>query len=117
MSKRAKLIINKFYHAYGGGRHPALVFKRNEKHKTYLSIKFGTTSNKDMQKIHSIDGKNDSYVHKRPFEGTRKDYGDHELKNLKIDSRDEKVLSEIKRRKSKRSKRAKEKYKKMPSSD
>ena len=58
--KKCKLELNKFYHAYGGGRHPSLIFRKDEKHKTYISLKFGTTEKKDMIKIQSIDGKNPS---------------------------------------------------------
>ncbi len=115
--KKCKLETGKFYHSYGGGRHPSYLYKKNEPLKTYTSIKFGTTERKDSVPIHSIDNKNKSFASKRPFEGTRKDYGDHELLGLSIDDRDYPIIEKIKRRKPKLSKRAKEKYKKMPSSD
>ena len=118
MSKRkGKLELNKFYIAYGGNSHPAKIYEKTAI-GTYKSIKTGTTPSKDMVKIKPIQkGYMSSYVHKRPFEGTKKDYGDKELLGLKFDPSDNKTLEEIKQRKSKLTKSAKKAYKKMPSSD
>lgn len=108
--KKIKLETGKFYHCYGGGRHPSLIFTKDRSHKTYTSIKFGTTKKKNMIPIKSIDGKNNSYVDKNPFEGTRRDYGDHELLGLKVHPSDNKLMESIKQRKPKQSWRAKSKY-------
>ena len=49
MSRRkTKLQEGKFYYAFGGGKHPSQVYEIDKKHKTYKSIKTGTTQNKDM---------------------------------------------------------------------
>lgn len=104
--------IGGFYMVYAGLPHPALVYEIDKKHKTIRSIKFGTTKAKHMTEIHSIqkDG-NSQFVHNRPFEGVRSDYGDKELLGLTIDPQDEIVIESIKARKPMRSKRAKMRYK------
>ena len=103
MAKRKhKLRIGKFYYAYGGTKHPAQIYKKR----------------KDMVAIRPIQkGVQQSYVNKRPFEGTRKDYGDRELLGLVFDPSDSEEIEMIKTRKPRQTRRAKEKYKKMPSSD
>ena len=113
MSRRkTKLQEGKFYYAFGGGKHPSQVYEIDKKHKTYKSIKTGTTQNKDMIPIKSIQkGYKNSFVHKIPFEGTRSDYGDKELVGLSFDSSDYITIEQIKKRKPKRSRRAKERYK------
>ena len=109
---KTKLIVGKFYMAYGGHQHPSLVFAYDSKHNTYLSFKFGTTPGKQLVEIHSIqNGVSKSYVHKRPFEGTRKDYGNKELLGLSINEKDYKELELIKQREPTKSKRAKCRYK------
>ena len=113
MAKRkCKLIGGKFYMACGGHKHPAHIFAYDSKHKTYVSIKFGTTRGRHMIEIHPIQ-KNvaKSYVHSRPFEGTRNDYGDREMQGLSIDERDIAIIEIIKGRKPTQSKRAKLRYK------
>ena len=109
---KVKLIIGNFYMAYGGHQHPAQIIAFDEKHKTFISIKFGTTQGKHMIEIHPIQvGINKSFVHARPFEGTRNDYGDRELVGLSIDERDNIIIEVIKTREPTKSKRAKERYK------
>lgn len=104
---RCKLENGKFYDSYGGESHPALIFEKTNKN-TYKSIKFGTTKNKHMTKIKPIQkGYEKSYVLNRPFEGTRKDYGDRELLGLSIHKKDVDLIEEIKKRPSHKSKRAK----------
>ena len=108
---KTKLIIGNFYMAYGGHQHPAQIIAFDEKHKTFISIKFGTTQGKHMIEIHPIQvGIDKSFVHVRPFEGTRNDYGDRELIGLSIDKRDNVIIEIIKSREPTRSKRAKERY-------
>lgn len=110
--REIKLEIGKFYYAYGGGKHPALIFKINKKHKTYISIKIGTTQNDDMIPIKPVQkGYKNSFVHKRPFEGTRVDYGDKELLGISINPSDLSKIELIKTKVPKRSKRAKLRYK------
>ena len=109
---KTELIIGNFYMAYGGHQHPSLIIAYNERQKTFISIKFGTTQGKHMIEIHPIQvGINKSFVHTRPFEGTRKDYGDRKLIGLSIDERDNVVIEIIKRREPTKSKRAKKRYK------
>ena len=110
-NNKTKLIIGKFYMAYGGHQHPSLVFAYNDKHNTYLSLKFGTTPGKQLVEIHPIqEGITKSYVHKRPFEGTRKDYGSKELLGLYINEKDFEKLKLIQQREPMKSKRAKRRY-------
>ena len=50
-----------------------------------------------MTEMHSIQiGYRNSYVHNRPFEGTKGDYGDKELLGLSTDTRDSLILESIK---------------------
>ena len=111
MKAKKKLIVGRFYMAYGGHKHPAHIYAFDAKHKTYISIKFGTTQGKHMTEIHSIQiGVPRSFVHNRPFEGTRKDYGDKELMGLSIDNRDIEIIEYVKNQRPNKSKRAKQRY-------
>ena len=111
--KKMKLELGNFYMIYGGGRHPSLVYAYDEKHNTYISIKFGTSGGKHMIKILPIQkGYSDSFVHSRPFEGTRNDYGDYILIGLSINPNDENTIKTIKGRKHRLTKNAKKRYKK-----
>ena len=113
MKKKSGLKVGSFYKAYGGQSHPALVYFFDEKHKTYLSIKFGTTKGRHMTEIHPIQiGYHRSFVRNRPFEGTRNDFGDEELLGLHIDSRDLALLESIKTKNPDQSKKARKRYKK-----
>ena len=113
MNKKSGLKVGGFYLIYGGQPHPALIIGYDSKHKTYLSFKFGTTKGKHMTRIHSIQKDDrEQYVHNRPFEGVRNDYGDKELLGLVIDERDYRVLESIKNNKPVKTSRAKNRYKK-----
>lgn len=110
--KKSKLQIGKFYNSYGGKTHPSLVFEKTE-FKTYKSIKFGTTKDKHMTEIKPIQkGYDVSYVKNRPFEGTRKDFGNRELEGLEINPLNIDLIEEIKKRPSNKSSRAKRRYNK-----
>ena len=113
MAKRkCKLEIGKFYYVYGGTMHPALIFEYDEKHKTYKSIKFGTTKRKHMTEIIPIqEGIDQSFVVNRPIEGVRDDYGNEELLGLKINEQNLAFIEEIKTKESIKTKRAKQRYK------
>ena len=112
MKKKAKLIIGRFYLIYGGVPHPSKIFMYDSKHKTYLSLKFGTTKVRHMTKIHPIQkGHNEQYVHNRPFEGVRSDYGEKELKGLETNVEDELTFDEIKKREPVRTNKAKKRHK------
>lgn len=107
---KSKIKLNEFYNIYGGKTHPSLVYEKTN-HKTYKSIKFGTTKVKHTTEIKPIQkGYDKSYVHNRPFEGTRKDYGDEPLKGLKINSKNLDLIEEIKKRPANKTKRAKRRY-------
>ena len=110
--KQIQLEIGKFYYAYGGGMHPAQIYEIDSQHGTYKSIKTGTTQGKDMIMVKPIqEGLNKSFIHKRPFEGTRADYGNKELLGLEFNPDDSLIIEEIKKRKTKKSRRAKLCYK------
>ena len=113
MKKKNILKVGSFYLIYGGQPHPAKIIKYDPKHKTYLSYKFGTTNGKHMTKIHSLQKDNkEQYVHNRPFEGTRKDYGDKELFGLAVDERDCEILANIKNKNPVKTSSAKKRYRK-----
>ena len=98
---------------YGGGAHPSLIFEKDEKHNTYISLKFGTSKGDHMIEIHPIqEGYDKGYVHNRPFEGVRNDYGNYILVGLYINEDDEEKLNEIKKKKPHQTKNAKKRYKK-----
>lgn len=113
MSRRkTKLVVGKFYYAYGGNAHPAQIYEKTTK-GTYKSIKTGTTKRKDMLEIRPIQkGYKKGFIHKRPFEGTRQDYGDKELIGLAFDPTDSAKIEEVKKRKSNLTRSAKKAYKK-----
>ena len=114
MKKKNKLVIGKFYLIYGGSPHPAQIFMIDTKHKTFLSIKFGTTQGKHMVRIHPIQkGRgNEQYAHKRPFEGVRSDYSDKEMLGFAVDDKDYQIIEEIKKRNPMKTSKAKKRYKK-----
>lgn len=111
--RRIKLEIGKFYYLYWGSQHPAYIFLIDKNHKTYFSIKTGTTRKKGMKRIKPISPNHkNNYVHKRPIEGTKKDYGNKELKGLNFDKDDREIIEQIKKEKPIRTARAKMRYKK-----
>ncbi len=108
---KKKIILNEFYAIYGGKTHPSYVYDKT-KYKTYKSLKFGTTKARHTTEIKPIQkGYKKSYVHNRPFEGTRKDYGSEPLKGLEINPLDIDLINEIKKRPTNKTKRAKRRYK------
>ena len=118
--RKIKLEIDKFYYAYGGKAHPACIFEKTDI-GTYKSIKTGTTDGKSMIEIKPTQiGTEHSYINNRPFEGTRRDYGDKELLGIAFDESDFDTINKVKTRKPKLTKNARlayEKHKKIPSSD
>ena len=111
MSKKINLEVGKFYMSYGGSAHPALIYEKTCL-GTYKSIKFGTTKRKHMTEINPIQkGYEKSFVQNRPFEGTRADFGDKELEGLQIQSEDIPLIEEIKKKESRKTKRASSRYK------
>lgn len=103
MSK--KKIVNKylekgrFYLVHDGSKsgHPALIFWKNDNRNLYLSIKTGTTYNKELIPIHypTSKGIKRSYVNKKPFLGKRKDYFDKPLLDLKFNKIDRFILLKV----------------------
>lgn len=114
MGKRKnKLDIGKFYYIFGGSPHPCYIFKYDVVHKTFISVKFGTTRTRHMTKIHSLtDDNKDQFVHNRPFEGTIKDYGKKEIKGLSINKNDLETIKNIMKQNPIQTKNAKKRYKK-----
>lgn len=111
MSKHKGLLrLNKFYDFFNGPKHTALVYKRDKNKKTYTAIKFGSTKNKDMIEIKPIDGKKTKFVHKRPFEGKRSDFGNRPLTGMSIDPVDKTTIEQIKKRKPHKTAKAKKIY-------
>lgn len=111
--KKIELQVGNFYTIYGGGSHPSLIYEEDKNHKTYISLKFGTSNGKHMVEIHPIqEGYEKGFVHSRPFEGTRNDYGNYVLIGLYIDPRDESIIEKIKKKTPHRTKNAKKRYKK-----
>lgn len=81
-------------------------------HGTYVSVKTGTTNGPDMIPIKPTQkGISQSYVKKRPFEGTRKDYGDHEVIGVSFHPDDQDIIEDVKKRKPRLTKRARYRYK------
>ena len=115
--KKNKLCIGRFYQLFNGPAHPSKIYFYDKKHKTYLSIKFGTTKGKHMSRIQSLEkGKtNEQYVLNRPIEGVRSDYGDKQLKGLEINEMDFELVERIKLKKPQKTRKASLRYKKMPS--
>lgn len=110
--KKIKLEVGKFYMIYGGNQHPAYVYEIVVDYKTYKAIKTGTTPGSHLIQIRSIQkGCKVSYVHDKPVEGTRKDFGDHELVGMKFDERDDEIILSIKQKEPLKTKRAKNRYK------
>ena len=110
--EKKKLIIGHFYLIYGGPPHPSKIYMYDSKHKTYLSLKFGTTKVRHVTRIHPIQkNQNEQYVHNRPFEGVKSDYGEKELIGLETNLEDELVFNEIKKRKPVKTSKAKRRYK------
>ena len=110
--KKIKLEVGKFYMIYGGNQHPAYVYEIVVDYKTYKAIKFGTSPGSHRIQIRPIqEGYEISYVHDRPVEGTRKDFGDHELVGMRIDENDNEIIFSIKQREPTKTKRAKIRYK------
>lgn len=111
--KKTKLKTGKFYMIYGGNQHPAYIYEIVVDYKTYRAIKTGTTPGKHLIKIKPIqDGYTESYIRDRPVEGARKDFGNHELVNMKFDEEDEEIILSITKKEPLKTKRAKNKYKK-----
>ena len=101
MSKnRIKIFRGKFYSNYRtGGGHPSLVFSKNKKKNLYSCVVFDTTDGKHRKPlIHPISDKVDkSFVQNRPLICQKNDFGNHELKNLKINKEDKPRVEWVKR--------------------
>lgn len=92
--------------------HPSKIYMYDSKHKTYLSLKFGTTKVRHVTRIHPIQkNQNEQYVHNRPFEGVKSDYGEKELIGLETSLEDEPVFNEIKKRKPVKTSKTKRRHK------
>ena len=65
-----------------------------------------------MTEINPIQkGYKKSFVQNRPFEGTRTDFGNKELEGLQIQSEDIPLIEEIKKKESRKTKRASLRFK------
>lgn len=83
-------------------------YLKKTKYGTYLAIKTGTTCGKNMIPIAPTqEGINISYINNRPFEGTRRDFGDRELLGLSFNPSDNAIIEEVKKRKPRQTRSAK----------
>ena len=91
MSKKKgkiKIVEGSFYNVRDGSQkgHPGKVYNADYVNGEYDSIITGTTKRSGMIEINPTSEKvKRSFIRKRPFRGTRSDYGNEELKNLKFD--------------------------------
>ena len=109
--KKIKLEVGKFYMVYGGNQHPAYIYEIVVDYKTYKAIKMGTSPGDHRIIIRPIqDGYEYSYVHDRPVEGTRKDFGNRELIGMRIDESDIEIIMSIQKKPTLKTRRAKIKY-------
>ena len=108
--RKIRLLKGIMYSSYPNGGHPALIFKKNRRKNKYDAVIFGTTEGKHRTKLkHPISNSvKQSVVHNRPIRGTRKDFGDKELTNLKIDRSDKTIIEVVKRRNPQETRRYKE---------
>lgn len=93
----------RFYiHSDGHGGHPALLYKKNDKkNKCYIVIFTSSDGPKRKLLNHSIEPEKieKSYAHNTPKIVKRKDLGRNELKSIKINKEDKKIVEIIKRKK------------------
>ena len=91
MAKRRniKLQEGKFYNVRDGSvkGHPGLIFKADYVNGEYDAIVTGTTKRSGTIPIHPTSKKvKRSHIRKNPFRGTRNDYGNEELLDIKFDN-------------------------------
>ena len=85
---KPKIKTGRFYNVRDGSSkgHPGYVYNSDYQYGEYDSIITGTTRQKGMIPISPTNKtKEKSYLKKRPFKGTRSDYGDDELKGMAFD--------------------------------
>ena len=110
--KRKKLLLKgKFYSSYPNGGHPSLIFRKNKRKNQFDAVVFGTTPGHHRTLLkHPISNSiTKSVVHNRPIRGVRKDFGDKELTNLKVNKEDKPKIELVKRKKPQETKKYKEK--------
>ena len=110
--KRKKLLLKgRFYSSYPNGGHPSLIFRKNKRKNQFDAVVFGTTPGHHRTLLkHPISNSiTKSVVHNRPIRGVRKDFGDKELTNLKVNKEDKPKIEVVKRKKPQETKKYKEK--------
>ena len=114
--RKNKLLRGKFYASYPNGGHPALIFNKNKRKNRYDAVVFGTTEGRHRTKLDKpiSDKVSKSVIHNRPIRGVRKDFGDKEFSNLKVDPGDKPKIKIVKRRIPQETKRYKELKNKKP---
>lgn len=114
--RRNKLYRGKFYTSYPNGGHPALIYRKNKRKNRYDAVVFGTTTGKHKTELTKpISGSvSSSVIHNRPIRGTRKDFGDKELSNLKIDPVDKPKVKIVERKIPQETRRYREQKNKKP---
>lgn len=93
---KKKLRKGRFYTVHDGSEtgHPGMIYWKNDNKNLYLSLLTGTSSTKDNKSLTeptdcSID---ESFIHRKPFLGKRKDYGNKELKGMSFSKIDKKKI-------------------------
>lgn len=100
--KRIRLLKGKIYHLYTvGGPHPSLIFKKNKKKNRYYAIVFDTSSGRHRTKLKYTTEPHikQSFVQNRPVLGVRRDFGNRELVNIKINREDKIIIKIVSKRK------------------
>lgn len=119
--KKHTLVLEqgKFYNVHDGSKkgHPGRIEKADYQNDTYLSVtthsltkeeykqkKADNSFRKDFIELNERTSKDvyKSFLHKRPFIGTRDDYGDVEYPNMVIDKTDKDKIKKVKSRKPRR---------------
>lgn len=93
----------RFYiHSDGHGGHPALLYKKCDKHNEYYMVVFTSSPGpKRIRLKHSIEPIKIkvSFVHKMPSKSKRRDLGSRPLNGIKINKEDKPLIKSIEKKK------------------
>ena len=123
-----QLEVGKIYNVHDGSPsgHPGQIAEANPEEDIYLCITLGSLSEEEVKNnvfrkdyiVLSHTTSKDvfrSLIHRRPFLGSRDDYGDVEYLEIKINEEDYKIVKSILKKKPRIGFWLKKKNKKMPS--
>ena len=107
-SHKIKLEIGGYYNVHDGSPsgHPGQIAEANYEEDIYLCVTLGSLTEEEVKnnvyrkdyKVLKVPTSNDvfrSLIHRRPFLGTRDDYGDIEYLEVKISEKDFKIVKEV----------------------